>query len=1253
SRAARIALRVAKVADVEGHAFSLASKAARTAAGKMKILGKVVTGAKKARRVKKVATAGQKSSKLKAVAGRSKNKRTCVKDPIDVATGVMLFDQVDLELPGPVPFAWERTWYSSSEYAGPLGYGWHHGYDLALLVEEEGIALRLADGRLALFEPLSPDNAYCAFNRHERLELRQHQGQYRVFNLDEQLAYCFAPRQAADGSVLEDEAHVLSRIENANGFAIRFAYDAAGRLHTIRDSANREIRLRLDQQGRIAALEAPRPDGNGHFDVVQHRYDEAGNMTAAVDALGQAAHYRYDGHLMVQKTLRSGLSFYFLYAGTGPDAKCVRTWGDGNLLSGALTYEPGKTTVRGLLPGEVNVYHHQDGLVTTHLNPVGALRQWTYNAYGDLTLERDPLGQATSYDYDARGNLTAVSYPDGSGVQTQFKDDLPVAAADALGNQWQWAYDEQGNQISRTDPDGLVTNSSYRDGLLHAVAAPASPPTLLHYDEQYNLREVLLPDGQRRSWQHDAWGQVTALTDARGNTQRRAYDVLGQLRRVDEPDGNTRWLTYDAEGNVLRARDDHQDVVLEYTGLDWLAARTQAGGQVRYQYDLEGRLTSITNEHGRTHQFVRDAAGQMIAETRFDGQQRRYQRDAAGQVLTQWAGEQATQYAYDPAGRVTAVTYPDGSQEQFAFRSDGTLLEARNEHLTVTWERDARGRVLHETQGTHRVSSTYDAAGQRLGLHSSLGAAVAMERDGYGEVARLRTRGWQAHFERDADGLEVARTLSGGVHATWQRDQLGRPVRQQIITGAHRRRRNYRWQGPDQLTELADSATGTTRFGHDARGALSNTRYPEGQEELRLPDAVGNLFRTPERQDRHYGPGGQLLQANGTTYRYDALGNLIEKETALNQRWHYRWNGAGQLTQVTRPDGAAVAFAYDALGRRISKRFRGQVTRWVWDGNKPLHEWSTLELDGRNTDDVVTWLFEEESFAPVAKLTSHGSYSVVTDHVGTPLELYDGQGRKTWQAQLDSYGAVREGRGTPQDCPFRYQGQYEDVETGLYYNRFRYYDPEAGQYVSQDPIGLLGGLAPYAYVRDPHKQVDVFGLSSGCGTTKARKSNPWNEFQQRAKGIDGKSKQFRNSKQAAKAYRHFQNGEFEEMAELLDLSSPDGKAVFWSGDLPEAQRYADKIGGTTMESTPGGSIFNDWDHLNDKFEYGQWGVAGSPKNAQPLWKALSERYASQATGPVTVVRNKVGMMWKNVEYEVLKAQGNPITYIEPIPLPKP
>ena len=77
--------------------------------------------------------------------------------------------------------------------------------------------------------------------------------------------------------------------------------------------------------------------------------------------------------------------------------------------------------------------------------------------------------------------------------------------------------------------------------------------------------------------------------------------------------------------------------------------------------------------------------------------------------------------------------------------------------------------------------------------------------------------------------------------------------------------------------------------------------------------------------------------------------------------------------------------------------------------------------------------------------------------MGTPTQMYDADGNKTWEAQLDIYGRVHTFAGSSlSDCPFRFQGQYQDEETGLYYNRFRYYDPDTGNYLSRDPIGLEG-----------------------------------------------------------------------------------------------------------------------------------------------------------------------------------------------------
>jgi RHS repeat-associated protein len=183
------------------------------------------------------------------------------------------------------------------------------------------------------------------------------------------------------------------------------------------------------------------------------------------------------------------------------------------------------------------------------------------------------------------------------------------------------------------------------------------------------------------------------------------------------------------------------------------------------------------------------------------------------------------------------------------------------------------------------------------------------------------------------------------------------------------------------------------------------------------------------------------------------------------------------LREAIRPDGEAVSFSYDALARRVSKTFRGQTTRFAWDGDVPVHEW-VEGLGAPGTASATTWLFEPETFTPMAKGDGDGWKSIVTDHVGAPSALYDEGGAQVWSATLDVYGDVRRLDGRREDCPFRWPGQYEDGETGLYYNRFRAYDPDVGQYLSPDPLRTWRCFEAYLYVEDPLAAIDPLGLQA-------------------------------------------------------------------------------------------------------------------------------------------------------------------------------
>ena len=278
-----------------------------------------------------------------------------------------------------------------------------------------------------------------------------------------------------------------------------------------------------------------------------------------------------------------------------------------------------------------------------------------------------------------------------------------------------------------------------------------------------------------------------------------------------------------------------------------------------------------------------------------------------------------------------------------------------------------------------------------------------------------------------------------------------------------------------------------------------------------------------EKRNKYQGGYGKLI-TKGRQFFYDEEGNLAKKIEPDGGTWTYRYFGNGMLREVTRPDKSCVSFQYDTFGRRIEKSVTSihskgvsegrqqKVIRFLWNGNNLFHEWEEkctvgrrktenkvdfkadyiLKLEKREEekakkeagqgenipDNLITWVFQDD-FIPRGKITKDGNYSIISDYLGTPVEAYDEEGKKVWERNLDIYGRVKteETLGEKNFILFRFQGQYEDEEIGLYYNRFRYYSPEEGCYTQQDPIGLAGGNPTlYGYVCDTNIELDLLGL---------------------------------------------------------------------------------------------------------------------------------------------------------------------------------
>lgn len=1031
------------------------------------------------------------SSRLHRLVSRIKNARVrsflhktvcfLTGHPVDVATGRLLTDAIDFELPGPLPLVFERNYDSSLCFRdSPLGHGWSHSLDQAVWIERGCVVYRAEDGREIEFDTFDlPDRVIrpgeAIFEPVNRLTLRS-LGEYRwEIETAEGIIHELAP-------VTGDMDGRLSRLirkRSRQGHVIEIHYDARARLEWVRDSAGRLIRFEHDESGKLVQVSLPHPSQGGWLPHTRYEHSDKGDLIEVYDALKNVTVYEYAGHLLVRETDRTGLSFYFAYDGTGSSAWCVRTWGDGGIFDHAIDYDKqGRVTFVTDSLGATTTYEmNVANAVVKVIDALGGMTRYEYDDNVRTMVEVDPLGNATRFEYDARGNRTRTIRPGGAAVEVEHNDlNLAVRAVDACGGEWRWVYDEVGQLVKRINPLGEWTWYEHRGGQLVAVVDAAGARTEFACDEAKNLRSVRMPNGADEVYEHDALGRVLTRRDARGNVERRHYDACGRVVTIEEPDGNVRRLAYDAEGNVIEAQDHHRRIRLRYGGFHKLVEREEGGATVRLGHDTEGRLVEVENEAGEIYRLARDACGRVREEQGFDGRVWRYERDDAGNVINikkpsgAWAA-----LTYDPAGCLTRVRRSDGTEELFAYAEDGALMEAVNETTSVRFERDALRRVVREWQGNHWLESRFDAGGERVETTSSLGASAAVVRNVMGDVEAVSVGGriapWRVDFSRDALGLEIERRLPGGVVASWQRDRLGRAALQRVERDGTQTlpSLDYRWEPDDRLVSVVDSLRGSTSFEHDTRGRLAAARHADGRVEHRAPDAVGNLYRRADRKDRRYGPGGELVEAEGTRHRHDADGNLSERIELDGSRWRYLWDAAGMLRQVERPDGQTVTFTYDALGRRVKKRFGDEERTWVWDGDVPLHELSSRE-------EPITWVFEPESFAPLGKIQGGRCYGVVADHLGTPAAIFDEAGEVAWRAQLDLYGVARtDVAKTP--CPWRWPGQYEDEETGLYYNRFRYYDPNVGIYITQDPLRLKGDLELYSYVHDPLTWTDPLGLT--------------------------------------------------------------------------------------------------------------------------------------------------------------------------------
>ncbi|WP_437288310.1 RHS repeat-associated core domain-containing protein [Sorangium sp. So ce406] len=1042
-------------------------------------------------------------------------------DPVDVITGeVFTTPKTDLYLPGFFDLEIFRSYSTSQrERDTGLGLGWSFNIDWQFEVRRGAIEVQSGSGHGMTFPYLAKDGDQAAWGHWALLRVQDG----FVLRPGNEFFHYFRPTRRGD--------YVLSRVAYRNRGHLSFQYEQ-GKLARIVDTAGRVILLRRGAAGRISSLLVP--DLRGHARVfATYAYDAAGHLVEARDADGHAWHYAYDDeHRLTRLQLPTGLTFFYRYDEQG---RCVETWGeypgqvDPALADGlADTLADGRTRAKGILHcamerdgnGYAEVvdstrlqrfFAGPGGALARTVSGTGGVTSRTFDDHGRVTSHTDALQATTRWEYDDAGHVARET--DAEGRTVEWKRDgegRPVEVIDPAGGRIVMQRDPFGNLAWMTDQRGSTHQyRSNQRGLPVEYIAPNGGVTRFEYDGHGNLVAQTLPGGATIRTEYDFWGRRVRTIGANGEVTVFRTANSGLVTSVTDPSGRTRTYQYDGLKNIVAMTGpDGGTTRYVWGGLGWLCGIVHPDGtSTTRRYNREGWPLELRNERGELHTWAYNGAGQLTEERTFNGRTLRFGYDPMGRLAWVDEGDGKREILRNQVGQVIKDIAPDGSAREYEYDVRGELVAVRSPEVEMEWSLDAagnvRGEALRFDGATYSVSSVRDASGARVAYETSLGHKVEVRRDAAGAVRELRAGGEPAvAFDRDAMGRVTARRLPEGGAIVDALDPLGR-LRQRRVLGPGSQQedprapwvgappkanveRLYEYTAVDEIAAVTSPEDGTVEFSYDVRRRLVSKRDAQGREERWAVDATSNYHESgPDAPVRAYESGDRIARRGDMEFVYDSQGFLIEKRRHVHgavQRWRYTWGPWRMLTAVELPDGRRVEFTYDAFARRVAKRVVEQgkvssVTHWVWDRLGPVHE--IHRRPGAEEPQTVTYLYEDhDRDLPIAQreTTSPPGWTYYVGDINeTPEDLVDGAGRRVGRMRRWTFGAAIPAQGSRASTPFRFPGQYADEETGLHYNRCRYYDPMTGRYISPDPIGVEGGLNLYQYGPNPIGWFDPMG----------------------------------------------------------------------------------------------------------------------------------------------------------------------------------
>jgi RHS repeat-associated protein len=869
---------------------------------------------------------------------------------------------------------------------------------------------------------------------------------------------------AASNVGYDANGNITSRTD-FNGNVSCYAYDQTRNLETAR------LEGLAAGSSCPANLAAYTPAANSNERKIATLWHATYRLPTQIDQAGQRQSFSYDssGNLL-QKTVadtatNQSRSWSYTYNSLGQilsedgprtDVADIATYS--YYSDSTASHKPGDLWKMTNALGHVTTFTAYDanGRLLSLTDPNGLIIGFVYDQRGRLT-QKTVDGNTSRYDYDPAGNLLKVTRP--TGVFIGYTYDAAhrlTDIADALNNRIHYTLDLMGNRTKEEifDTNGTVVKTHSRQ-----------------FDALSRLQQDIGAYNQTTSYQYDANGNLTQVTDANGHATQHAYDSLNRLIRSTDALAGLTDYHYDAQDRLTQVTDaNNHSTVYSYNGLgDLTQLDSPNSGISQYGYDSAGNRIGKTNAANALVSYTYDALNRI---TRSDGGAQFYYDENGNLGKLSRAlrsGYSSNRYLkYDRAGRLTSISakglpHTTDNFIYYAYDADGKVEKiSHSGYREVLYGFDAAGQVdsvsLHDWDDGTSAGWMYDIT---IPLASNITHLP------FGPVKSLTYgNGKQSSRSYDLDYRETGRAVPGIMAATYGYDLSGNVESVVDNLSPSGNDRNFGYDPLDRLTSTTGVNTHAfsyddvgNRLSSERNGAQTSYTYDLGNQKL--------LTLTGSQQASYqYDANGDVSQ-KGSRHFYQTTDHLVtaisdEVGGSLISVQGNKYDAFGYRTMKRMNNNGFISFDYDVLNGTLLDETKWSAVSffahsYVYLEGEPL---ARINYDVDSDPNQTPW--------PI--------HYYHNDRLGTPQKTTDSAGNVSWAAQIDPFG-----KATPTTAfitqNLRFPGQYYDEESGLHYNIARLYDPNLGRYLQSDPIGLAGGINTYTYVRNnPLNLIDPEGL---------------------------------------------------------------------------------------------------------------------------------------------------------------------------------